>query len=259
MSLSMPAELLVKFAIGFCGAAFTMYSNIGGDLPLMGKSIEIKNLTADISDLQEKVRKNEDELKTEKDKLSRKEISVAHFTVIERSMNNQRDDWNEEIKALRKDKAELRRSTYFQGAVIFLILGGFFATFLTGGALLEGDKLNVQTILSAVAIGAGWTGIISQYLQTGAIKEEKIDVNNKLVDIKDEYDHLKDKVIEYSEKLDVAKKETVAVASEYDSIVDMLKARVEDGREIVEKFNTLKEAIKDTPIMEELTKLGVEL
>ncbi len=289
----MPMDLLSKFVVGFCGAAFTLYSNIGGDLPGMGKSTAIRKLTDRIEELKDKINDNENDLKSEEDKLSEGKILVSEFAMKMQSLNSRMDAWSKEILGLRDERSELRNSAYFQGALIFVILGGFFATFLTGGAILEGNQLNVQTILSAVAIGAGWTGIISRYMKTGEIKEENLDMNNNISEVREEMDGiLKEKEKEFNEKLDTLKKTALEISGELDEsvkelmvekskeflekldfaknetsiiskgyldIVGDLMAKVEEGDVIVERFNSLKEAIKDKTIREELSKLGFDL
>lgn len=261
MSLSIPTELVAKFAVGFCGAAFTLYSNIGGDLPGMGQSNELKNLAEDIGELEDRISVKEAKLKDEEDKLSKGEISIAQFAVMERSITNQRNAWNEQILELRTTRSDLRKSTYFRAALIFVILGGFFATFLTGGALIEGGKLNAQTILSAVAIGAGWTGIISKYLQTGEIEKANREIDKKLLDIRADVENnidaiIKEKAKVYKEKIAFVNDEKEELVALYEKIVDGLQKKVKDGEKVVEDFNKIKESIKGTQIAEELAKLG---
>ena len=256
----MPTELAAKFLIGCGGAAFTIYSNIGGELPGMGKSTEIRNLTESIDELKGKIKVIEEKLSVEQDRLSKGEISVEQFEAMEHSINNSRDDWNAEVLDLRKTRDALRRGTYFQGALIFVALGGFFAMFLTSGALLENSTPQVQTILSAVVVGAGWSGIISRYIQTGELKDEAFERNKKLDDIMGNYEGIiKDNLAVYKEKLDAVNKERASIVEGYEKVVAMLTNRVEEGREIAEKFNTFKEEIKDTKIVEDLAKLGIHL
>jgi len=256
----MPTELAAKFLIGCGGAAFTIYSNIGGELPGMGKSTEIRNLTESIDELKGKIKVIEEKLSVEQDRLSKGEISVEQFKAMEHSINNSRDDWNTEVLDLRKTRDALRRGTYFQGALIFVALGGFFAMFLTSGALLENSTPQVQTILSAVVVGAGWSGIISRYIQTGELKDEALERNKKLDDIMGNYEGIiKDNLAVYKEKLDAVNKERASIVEGYEKVVAMLTNRVEEGREIAEKFNTFKEEIKDTKIVEDLAKLGIHL
>ena len=292
MSLPVPTDVIAKFFIGLCGAAYTLYANLGGALPGMGESTEIKNLSEDILDLQEKVYDSEDKLKGEEVKLTKGEISVAQFTVMERSINNQRDDWGKEITALRANRSELKRNYYLQGAITYVFLGGFFAAILAEGAIMKGTDPNVQAILTAVFIGAGWTSVISRYMQKGEYKEIKNDLNNKLIDIKEEYDEiLSDKEKEYKENLEkankdtlelteiceeyvdkyteasksfkdalkAAKNETLEIAKEYDEIVKILQDKAKEGEALLEKFNEFKEANKDNPIFEKLTEIGFPL
>jgi hypothetical protein len=256
----MPTELAAKFLIGCGGAAFTIYSNIGGELPGMGKSTEIRNLTESIDELKGKIKEIEEKLSVEQDRLSKGEISVEQFEAMERSINNQRDDWNAEVADLRKTRDTLRRGTYFQGALIFVALGGFFAMFLTSGALLENSTPQVQTILSAVVVGAGWSGIISRYIQTGELKDEALARNSKLDEIKGDYEGIiKDNLAGYKEKLDAVNRERASIVEGYEKVVAMLTERMEEGREIAAKFNKFKEEIKDTKIAEDLARLGIQL
>jgi DNA repair exonuclease SbcCD ATPase subunit len=256
----MPTELAAKFLIGCGGAAFTIYSNIGGELPGMGKSTEIRNLTESIDELKAKVKEAEEKLRAEQDRLSKGEISVEQFEAMERSINNSRDDWNAEVLDLRRTRDALRRGTYFQGALIFVALGGFFAMFLTAGALLENGTPQVQTILSAVVVGAGWSGIISRYIQTGELKDEALERNKKLDDIMGNYEGIiKENLAEYKEKLDAVNKERASIVDGYEKVVAMLTERVEEGRELAEKFNKIKEEFKDTKIAEDLARIGIEL
>ena len=260
MSLAMPTELAAKFIIGCGGAAFTIYSNIGGELPGMGKSTEIRNLTESIDELKDKVKEAEEKLGAEQDRLSKAEISVEQFGAMERSINNQRDDWNAEVVDLRKTRDALRRGTYFQGALIFVALGGFFAMFLTSGTLLENSTPQVQTILSAVVVGAGWSGIISRYMQTGDLKDEALVRSKRLDEIMGNYEGIiKDNLAGYKEKLDAINGERASIVEGYEKVVAMLAERVEEGREIAAKFNKIKEEIKDTKIVEDLAKLGIQL
>jgi len=225
-----------------------------------GKSTEIRNLTESIDELKDKVKEAEEKLETEQDRLSKGEISVEQFEAMERSINNQRDDWNSEVADLRKTRDALRRGTYFQGALIFVALGGFFAMFLTSGALLENSTPQVQTILSAVVVGAGWSGIISRYIQTGELKDEALVRSEKLDGIVGNYEGIiRDNLAGYKGKLDVINGERASIVEGYEKVVAMLKERVEEGREIAAKFNTLKEEIKDTKIVEDLAKLGIHL
>jgi hypothetical protein len=179
---------------------------------------------------------------------------------MERSINNSRDDWNAEVLDLRRTRDALRRGTYFQGALIFVALGGFFAMFLTAGALLENGTPQVQTILSAVVVGAGWSGIISRYIQTGELKDEALERNKKLDDIMGNYEGIiKENLVEYKEKLDAVNKERASIVDGYEKVVAMLTERVEEGRELAEKFNKIKEEFKDTKIAEDLARIGIEL
>lgn len=257
MSLSLSTEMIVKFAIGCGGAAFTIYSNIGSRLPGMGKPTEMRNLEEQMEVLTGKLQDLEVDLKAEQKKLGKEEISVGQFDVMERSFDNQRDDWNTDMLDLRKTSDRLRRNTYFQGALIFVTLGGFVAMLLTSGPLFEAGKPNVQTILSAIAFGAGWSSILSKYIQDGAMKTESNEVKLKVADLEKDYNDLvntyegkiNEKVKEYTKK---ANEKIEQISNSYDDIV-------KDLQNTVGEFDKLKEAVKDSPIVEELAKLGIEL
>jgi len=249
--------MIVKFAIGCGGAAYTIYQNIGSELPGMGKPTEMKNLTEEIDELKDNLRDQEVKLREAQEKLSNKEISVEQFDVMERSINNQRDDWNAQMLDLRNTRNRLRRNTYYQGALIFVVLGGFLATFLTSGSLIEAGKPNVQTILSTVVVGAGWSGILSKYLQDGALKEESNEIKLKIDEIEANYEKIiRDKVNETTKK---ANDEIKSISEGYEQIVKELREKAEKGVEFIEKINKLKEAVKGNPtIMDELAKLRYE-
>ncbi|MGD2200446.1 MAG: hypothetical protein PVJ38_02295 [Candidatus Bathyarchaeota archaeon] len=253
----MPVELATKFVIGSCGALFTLYSNIGGDLPGMGKSFELKNIEVEIKELKDDIDKKEKNLDELQKKLSKGEVTVAQFVVIERKVKNQRESIQKTISELRDDWTKLRRNTNLRGAVIFVVLGAFLASFLTGGALLEGGKYNVQTVLSAFTIGAGWTGILSKYIQGGEIEKTKREIEKNVNEIEAGFNEaIKKKAEEYEEKLTTVLNEKSELAAQYNEIVDILKEKVDEGEEFMEKINKIKDEIKGTPIAEELAKLG---
>lgn len=257
MSLSMPAELAVKFVIGSCGALFTLYSNIGGDLPGMGKSSELKNIEVEMKELKDEINIKEKNLDEQEKKVSKGEITVAQFVVIERKVKNQRESIQKRISELRDDWTKLRRSINLRGAVIFVILGAFLASFLTGGALLEGGKYNAQTVLSAFTIGAGWTGILSKYMQGGDIEKTNREIEKSVNEIEASFNEaINKKAEEYKENVTTVLKEKAELAVQYNEIVDILKEKVDEGEEFMEKINKIKEEIKGTPIAEELAKLG---
>jgi DnaJ-domain-containing protein 1 len=248
--------MIYKFVIGCGGAAFTIYSNIGSRLPGMGKPTEMKNLEEQMEVLNGKIQDMEVELKAEQKKLTNEEISVEQFDVMERSFDNQRDDWNLEMLDLRKTSDRLRRNTYFQGALIFVTLGGFLAMLLTSGHLFEAGKPNVQTILSAITFGAGWSSILSKYIQESALKDESNEVKLKVADLEKDYNDMvnkyegiiNEKAKEYTEK---ANEKIVEISNRYNKLV-------EDQMKTVDEFKKLKEAVKDNPIAVELAKLGFE-
>ena len=248
--------MIYKFVIGCGGAAFTIYSNIGSRLPGMGKPTEMKNLEEQMQILNGKLQDLEVELKAEQKKLTNEEVSVEQFDVMERSFDNQRDDWNLEMLGLRKTSDRLRRNTYFQGALIFVTLGGFLAMILTSGPLFEAGKPNVQTILAAITFGAGWSSILSKYIQDGALKDESNEVKLKVADLEKDYNDMVNKyegiinkkAKEYTEK---ANEKIAEISNRYNKLV-------EDQMKTVDEFKKLKEAVKDNPIAVELAKLGFE-
>ena len=290
--------MIAKFFIGFCGAAYTLYTNLGGALPGMGESTEIKNLSDTIADIQEKVLDNEELLKREEEKLSKKEIRIAQFAVMERSIDNQRDDWNKEMTLLRKNRSQLKKNFYFQGSITYVLLGGFFASILAQGTLMDGTEPNVQAILTAVFIGAGWTSVISNYMQKGEYKDIKIDRDNKLIDLGKDLDKIEEntneKKKEFKDEIEKRSKETLELANNYtiadenlnkanktiegykksidsltdgalkmgdmyDDIIEELQEKVKEGEDLYEKFKDFKETHKDNPIMKKLTDLGFPL
>ena len=207
--------------------------------------------------LKEKIQNQEVELKAEQKKLSKEDTPVDNFKVMEQSVTNQRVAWNADMLDLKKSRDRLMRNTNIQGAVIFVILGGLFAMLLTSGPLFEAGKPNVQTILSVIIFGAGWSSILGRYIQEGALKEESNEVMLKVVDLEKDYNDMvnnyegivSEKAKEYTEK---ANKKIAEISKSYEMIVKSLQKTVNE-------FNKLKEAVKDSPIAEELAKLGFEL
>ena len=84
--------------------------------------------------------------------------------------------------------------------------------------------------------------------------------SKRLDDIMGNYEGIiRDNLAGYREKLDTINGERASIVEGYEKVVAMLAERVEEGREIAAKFNRLKEEIKDTKIVEDLARLGIQL
>lgn len=188
MSTPMYYDLAVKFIIGSAGASTILYSGIGGELPGMGKSITIQNQNDMIKELEDDVKQINEDLARFRNQLDEDGISVEKFEALDKSYGDERNDNNLKIQELRDSVSKLSRQTNLQGAIFFVLLGGFFAALLTGGTLLEGDALNLQTLLSAVAMGAGWTGVISRLEQASAKDDLLLDRNKRIDEVTEKYE-----------------------------------------------------------------------
>lgn len=194
--MSLYYDLLAKFLVGCGGASVILYSTIGSELPGMKKSIDIQSYEGEIKLQDDKAKSLDDELEEARGNLSSKKISAQEFQALETSYNNQRDDINSKIDDLRDKVSKLKRERYLTGSVLFVLLGGFFAALLTVGTVITGSGLDVQVIMAAVAIGAGWTGIITRIEQKAsepaAILEKNKDLNRttegyeKVIEVKNE-------------------------------------------------------------------------
>ncbi len=114
------------FILGICGAAIMVY--LGEIEKLLGKSTRILEIESEI----------------ESKKKEREKIKVPENT-------NDRIKWEELIN---KDKEQLyreRNSVRTQGIILYVFIGGVIATILA------------NSMIEAVAFGAGWTGLIGLF------------------------------------------------------------------------------------------------
>ena len=218
MSVPMYYDLAIKFVVGCAGASTILYSRIGGELPGMVKSITIQNQNDIIKELEDKVKQISEELAGFRKQLDEDKISVEKFEALDKSYGDERDDHNLKIQELRSSVSKLSKQINFQGAIFFVLLGGFFAAILTGGTILERDTLNLQILLSAVAMGAGWTGIISRLEQASAKDDVLLDRNKKI----DETTEIYEKAI-----------------SEFINEKNLLKERISEYKKIIEGFKEI--------------------
>jgi DNA repair exonuclease SbcCD ATPase subunit len=248
--MQLVSDLVVKFLIGSGGAATILYSSIGSDLPGMTKSLEIEEQENKISELDDKQKEINDNLEDAIQRMKAKEISEQQFEKLETCYNNQRDDIRAEISELRNGVAKLKRGRYLSGAILFVVIGGFFAALLTVGEAITGSTLNVQVIVSAVAMGAGWTGIIAR-LELQKAKPEAIAKRNEAVsDIVSTYDaSIKEREEAYKKAIEEESKKrndmVNEIMAEFESASNEYKEEISKYKKKIEAYKSTKSLLKE--------------
>jgi hypothetical protein len=158
-----PSSGLLFFILGFFGALVTVYFYVGEFLPMMGGLTRIKELRLDVTELKSRISelrsKWDTELKVLDKLVDQYDMKGIDTSILEKKIDAQKTKIHEiesrvgklEDDSLKKEKIvnSERRSIMTTGLIIYLILGGFFATLLS------------KDVLQAVIIGAGWTTFAS--------------------------------------------------------------------------------------------------